>query len=85
MKNAINADANNEIFMPMFPSTYSIVCTQPPVLLGGWNLQPNFWKGGLDRTSTFGRGYWERGGGEFFQGSCTLHKKSKLKSEILYG
>ena len=41
----------------------------PPQLLSagarGWglSLQPNFQKGGLDKTSTFKGGCWERGGG----------------------
>ena len=32
---------------------------------GGLSLQPNFLKGGLDRTSTFRRGCWERVGLQF--------------------
>ena len=31
-------------------------------LQGGMSLQPNFQKGGFDRTSTFRGGCWERGG-----------------------
>ena len=38
--------------------------------------------GGLDRTSTFREGHWERGGGAFFQGGFTFHIKTKLKTEI---
>ena len=45
-----------------------IVCTPPPPFLqeGGLSLQI-FKKGGLDSTSTFRGGCWERGG-NFFQG-----------------
>ena len=52
-----------------------------PLSAGGLSLQPNFQKGGLDRTSSFRGGWWERGG-DFFQGGCKFHIKSKLKSEI---
>ena len=31
-------------------------------------------RGGLDRTSTFRGGCWERGG-DFFQGGCNFHIK----------
>ena len=48
----------------------------------GLNLQPNFQKsGGLDRTSTFRGGCWERGG-DFDQGVVAIFTQKKLKSEI---
>ena len=57
----------------------------PPFYRGegerGLSLQPNFQKGGLDRTSSFTGGFWEREG-DFFQGGCNCHIKNKLKSEI---
>ena len=37
--------------------------------------------GGLDRTSTFRGGCWERGG-DFFWGGRNFHIKNTLKSEI---
>ena len=64
-----------------------MVCTPPPFLQGGegggggLSLQPNFKKGGLDRTSTFRRGYWERGG-DFFSGEGVQLSHNKLKTEI---
>ena len=42
---------------------------------GRLNLQPNFQKGGLDRTSTFREG-------DFFTGGCNFKKR---KSEIFNG
>ena len=55
-----------------------------PLSTEGLNLLPNFQKRGPDRISTF-RGCWKRGvsffsGGEGLQ---ILHKKKKLKSEML--
>ena len=62
----------------------SIVCT-PPLFAGGGggglNLQPNFEKGGLDRTPTFRGGCWE-GGADFSGGRCNFHIKNQLKSQI---
>ena len=52
---------------------------------GGLSLQPNFQKGGLDKTPTFREellGKKGGGGGDFFMGCCNFHIKSKLKSEI---
>ena len=48
------------------------------------SLQPNFQKGGLDRTSSFRGGCWEIGDDffHFFSGGWNLHIKNKLKSEI---
>ena len=48
-----------------------IVCT--PLSVGGWgvgglNLQPNYQKGGLDRTSTFRGQLLGKRGGDFFRG-----------------
>ena len=63
----------------------SIVCT--PLFAGGGgggglNLQPNFEKGGLDRTPTFRGGCWERGA-DFFRGALQFsHKKSIKISNI---
>ena len=59
-----------------FTSFAAVVCTS---LLsageGGWASNQIFKKGGLDRTSTFRRGCWEREG-DFFQGGLQLsHKK----------
>ena len=67
-------------------SQNNIVCTPPPFLQGGGelNIQPNFQKeGGLDKTSLLEGGCWERGG-DFFQGEGGLQfsLKNKLKSEI---
>ena len=44
------------------------------------NLQLNFQKGGLDRTSLFRRGCWERGGWLF--SGCNVYKENKLKSGL---
>ena len=50
---------------------------------GGLSLQPNFQKGGPDKTPTFREGLLgKRGGVTFFMGCCNFHIKSKLKSEI---
>ena len=43
--------------------------------IAGLSLQPNFQKGGLDRTSNFR-------GGDFFREGCNFHIKNKLKSEM---
>ena len=37
---------------------------------------------GLDKTSTFRGGCWERGGDFLNGGGCNFHIKNKLKSEI---
>ena len=52
----------------------------PPLSAAGLSIQPNFKKGGLDRTSTFRGGCWERGG-DFFQGGgvCNCHINQNLK------
>ena len=54
------------------------MCT-PPLSAGGGglSLQPNFQKvgGGLDRTSTFRGGCWERGGLLFSGGLQLSHEK----------
>ena len=85
-----------QIFKGLMPLTHSVHPTPPPPLIlsaGGGeevNLQPNFQKrgwgggGGLDRTSTFRVGCWERVGWLFSGrvGGCNFHIKSKLKSEI---
>ena len=48
------------------------------------NLQLNFQKGRLDRTSLIRRGCWERGGWLFSGEGCNVYKenKNKLKSEL---
>ena len=53
-----------------------IVCTPPPpFLLWGLSLLPNFEKGGgLDRTSVFRAGCWERGGW-FFSGRVAIFQQ----------
>ena len=80
-----------QIFKGLMPLTHSVHPPPPPpsfLLGGGVNLQPNFQKrgrtGGLDRTSTFRGGCWERVGWLFSGrvGGCNFHIKSKLKSEI---
>ena len=49
---------------------------------GGLSPQPNFQKGGLEKTSTFRGCCWERGG-DFFPGEgLQFSHKNKLKSEI---
>ena len=55
----------------------------PPLSAGGGGLASNqiFKKGGLDRTSTFRGGCWERGG-DFFQEGLQFSDKNKVKSEI---
>ena len=56
----------------------------PPSFCRGGGLSPNqiFKKGGLDKTSTFRGGCWERGG-DFFRGErLQFSHKNKLKSEI---
>ena len=58
------------------------MCT--PLSAGGRGVEPpiKFLKrAGLDRTSTFRGGCWERGG-DFFQRGCNLYISNKLKSEI---
>ena len=53
--------------------TKIIVCTPPPFLLegrGGVNLQPNFQKGGLYRTSTFRGGLLGKTMATFFRRMC---------------
>ena len=65
------------------PTTF-IVGTHPPPFggEGGLSLQPNVQKGGgLDRTSSFRGGCWERGA-DFFQGGLQFLHKNKLKSGI---
>ena len=54
----------------------------PPPFCRGLSLQPNFQKGGVDRTSTLEEGCWERGSDFFQWGGCNFHIKNKLKSEI---
>ena len=51
---------------------------------GGLNVQPNFQKERLDRTSTLRWGCWKRGS-NFFQGGLQFLQKNKLKSEIFKG
>ena len=63
-----------------FQAMSSIVCTLHPVSGGGgggWvNLQPNFQKGGLGRTSTFYRGFAEKDREDFFHGGLQFsHEK----------
>ena len=59
---------------------YHSVHTPPST--GGLNLQLNFQEGGLDRTSTFREGCWERGGDFFLGVVVQFSHKNKLKSEI---
>ena len=66
-----------------------IVCTPlSPLSAGGeggasLKLQPNFQKGGLDRTSAFkGRLLGKRGVTFFWGRVCNFHIKNRLKSEI---
>ena len=56
----------------------------PPLFLQerGLSLQPNFQKGGFDRTSALEGGCWERWSDFFQWGGCNFHIKNKLKSEI---
>ena len=58
-----------------------------PFLLegGGLNLQPNFEKGGLERTSTFTGWLLGKRRVTFFRGGCNFHTQKKLKSEICNG
>ena len=70
----------------MAKHTRITVCTPPCFLLGvgGLNLEPNFQKGGPDRSSTFRGGLLgKRGGGDFFRGGggggCNFHIKDKKK------
>ena len=54
----------------------------PSFCRDGLSLQPNFQKGGHDKTSTFRGGCWERWG-DFFQGAgWNFHITNKVKSEI---
>ena len=70
-----------------FPYYNCIVCT-PHFCSegGGWGLgvQPNFEKGGLDRTSTFRGGCWERGAWFFSEGFQLWHKKDKMVLRMKY-
>ena len=72
--------SNKYIVIVGTPSKSCGPVKRPPFLKIWLSLQPNFQKGGLDRTSTFRGGCWERGG-DFFQGGVQL-SHNKLKSEI---
>ena len=59
-----------------------IVCTSPPLSAAGVEPPTKFLKtgrGGLDRTSVFRGGCWERGG-DFFQVGLQFLTKNKLQS-----
>ena len=64
------------------PQALNIVCTQPFLMEGGLNLQPNFQKRGVGLTGSqlLERLCWEREG-DFIQGVQFSHK-NKSKSEI---
>ena len=64
-----------------FVSQSYIVCIPSFLQGGGVELHTKLKKGGLDRTSTFRGGCWERGG-DFFQGGGVQLSHNKLKSEI---
>ena len=58
-------------------------CTPPPICKGV-EAPTKFSKreGGLDRTSTFSRGFLGKRGWLFSRGGCNFHIKNRLKSEI---
>ena len=60
-----------------------IVCTH----LSAGGFEPTkFSKRGLDRNSVLEEGWWERRGGDLFQGGgCYFYIKNKLKSELFKG
>ena len=70
------AVSNKLIYDSSLSQNY-IVCTLP-LSAGGFEPPTRFKNRGLDRTSTFRGGYWERGGGgDFFQRGCNCHIKNK--------
>ena len=72
-----------EIFLMLRSVGPNIVGTPAPFLQGkGLSLQPNFQKGGLDRTSTFRGGLLGKRGWLFSRGRLQFSHKNKLKSEI---